>query len=188
MGRGPLLAYFGLLLGIALVRSRRMNHMSDYVLGGRRLGSFTIALSAGSSTTSAWTMLALPRLAFSGGLVEIWIPIGAVVGIGLSWTRLAGRLRRFTIAANDALTNPRVLRRAVWRPERHPADAHVIAHHRFRGLLRQLRSNRRVQAAGDDFWHRGRDRNRAYPPGGSLLYPSSAGSWRYRGPTFSRRC
>lgn len=80
--------------------------MSDYVLGGRRLGSFTTALSAGSSTTSAWTMLALPGLAFSGGLVEMWIPIGAVVGIGLSWTLLAGRLRRFTIAANDALTIP----------------------------------------------------------------------------------
>ncbi len=80
--------------------------MSDYVLGGRRLGSFMTALSAGSSTTSAWTMLALPGLAFSGGLVEMWIPIGAVVSIGLSWTLLAGRLRRFTIAANDALTIP----------------------------------------------------------------------------------
>ncbi len=65
------LAYFATLIGIALVRARGMQNMSDYVLGGRRLSSFTAALSAGSSTTSAWTMLALPALAFSHGAVEI---------------------------------------------------------------------------------------------------------------------
>ena len=46
-------AYFLGLIGIALVGARKIRDMSDYVLGGRRLGSFTAALSAGSSTTSA---------------------------------------------------------------------------------------------------------------------------------------
>ena len=100
------LAYFATLIGIALVRARGMRNMSDYVLGGRRLSSFTAALSAGSSTTSAWTMLALPALAFSHGAVEIWVPFGAVVGIWLSWTVMAKRLRRYTAEANDALTIP----------------------------------------------------------------------------------
>ena len=99
-------AYFAMLIGIAIVGARKMRNMSDYVLGGRRLGSFTAALSAGSSTTSAWTMLALPALAFASGAVEIWVPAALVVGIWLSWTVLAKRLRRYTIEANNILTIP----------------------------------------------------------------------------------
>ena len=99
-------AYFVMLIGIALVGARKMRDMSDYVLGGRRLSSFTAALSAGSSTTSAWTMLALPALAFTSGAVEIWVPAAVVVGIWLSWTLLAKRLRRYTIEANNILTIP----------------------------------------------------------------------------------
>ena len=99
-------AYFALLIGIAMWGARKMRDMSDYVLGGRRLSSFTAALSAGSSTTSAWTMLALPALTFTNGAVEIWVPVGAAVGIWLSWTVLAKRLRRYTIEANNVLTIP----------------------------------------------------------------------------------
>ena len=98
--------YFAVLIGIALVGARKMRDMSDYVLGGRRLSSFTAALSAGSSTTSAWTILALPALAFTNGAVEMWVPASAVVGIWLSWTILAKRLRRYTIEANNVLTIP----------------------------------------------------------------------------------
>ena len=98
--------YFVMLIGIALVKARKIRSMSDYALAGRRLGSFTAALSAGSSTTSAWTMLALPALAFSHGAVEMWVPAGAAVGIWLSWTVLAKKLRRYTIEANNALTIP----------------------------------------------------------------------------------
>ncbi|MDE2718885.1 MAG: sodium/proline symporter [Chloroflexota bacterium] len=98
--------YFVMLIGIAIVGARRMRDMSDYVLGGRRLSSFTAALSAGSSTTSAWTMLALPALAFTSGAVEVWIPAGAALGVWLSWTVLAKRLRHYTIEAGNVLTIP----------------------------------------------------------------------------------
>ncbi len=74
-------AYFAMLIGIAAVGARKMRDMSDYVLGGRRLSSFTAALSAGSSTTSAWTMLALPALAFTNGAVEMWVPAAAATGV-----------------------------------------------------------------------------------------------------------
>ena len=73
--------YFTLLIVIALVGASRMRDMSEYVLGGRRLGSFTAALSAGSSTTSAWTMLALPALAFTDGAASVWVPIAAAMGV-----------------------------------------------------------------------------------------------------------
>ncbi len=101
--------YFGVLIGIAVAGARRMRDMADYTLGGRRLSSFTAALSTGSSTTSAWTMLALPALAFTGGLVEMWVPICATIGIFLSWTLLARRLRRYSVAADNAVTIPEFL-------------------------------------------------------------------------------
>ena len=98
--------YFALLITIAVAGARRMKDMSEYVLGGRRLSTITAALSAGSSTTSAWTMLALPALAYSSGLVENWIPIALAAGLWLSWTVLARRLRRYTIEAGNLLTIP----------------------------------------------------------------------------------
>ena len=39
-------AYFAILIGIAVVRSRQMREMQDYVLGSRRLSAATSALSA----------------------------------------------------------------------------------------------------------------------------------------------
>ncbi len=98
--------YFALLIGIAVAGMRRLRNMSEYVLGGRRLSSVTAALSAGSSTTSAWTMLALPALAFTNGAVEIWVPVAIVIGVWMSWTFVAGRLRRYTVATGNALTLP----------------------------------------------------------------------------------
>ena len=102
-------AYFAMLIGIAVVGARKMRDMSDYVLGGRRLSSFTAALSAGASTTSGWAMLALPALAFTNGAVEVWVPATAATGVWLSWTLLAKRLRRYTIEANNVLTIPEFL-------------------------------------------------------------------------------
>lgn len=100
------LAYFAVLIGIAVFRSRQMQEMSDYVLAGRRVGSFTSALSASSSTSSGWTMLVFPALAFVSGAVELWTAFGIVLGIWLTWTFLAKRLRRYTIAADNSLTFP----------------------------------------------------------------------------------
>ena len=59
-------AYFLALIVIAIFGASRMRELSDYVLAGRRMSSLTSALSASSSTTSGWTMLVFPALAFSG--------------------------------------------------------------------------------------------------------------------------
>ena len=104
-------AYFVSLLAIAVVRARRMNAMSDYVLGGRRMSSFTSGLSTSVSTTSGWTMLALPALAFTEGANTLWLVGFLAVGVWLNWTLVARRLRRYTIAAEDSLTVPEFFER-----------------------------------------------------------------------------
>ena len=105
------LAYFAALIGIAVYHARGMREMSDYVLGGRRVGSFTSALSAGSSAASGWTMLVFPALAFQHGLIHTWTVLGIVIGVWAAWTILAKRLRRYTIAAQDSLTLPEFFER-----------------------------------------------------------------------------
>ena len=96
--------YFVVLIGIAVVRSRPMREMSDYVLGGRSMSSVTSALSASSSAASSGTMLVFPALAFIAGGVVLWTMISIVLGAWFAWTILAKRLRRYTIAAENSLT------------------------------------------------------------------------------------
>ena len=99
-------AYFATIIGIALHRAHKMRDMSDFVLGGRRVSSVTTGLSAGSSMTSAWTVLVLPALAFRHGMATAWIILAIVIQLWIAWLVLAKRLRRFTVTANDALTTP----------------------------------------------------------------------------------
>ena len=98
--------YFAVLIGISVFRARHMDDMSDYVLGGRRMGTFTSALSAASSSSSGWTMLVFPALAFSAGLIHLWTAASIAFGAWLVWTVMGKRLRRYTIAADDSLTLP----------------------------------------------------------------------------------
>ena len=99
-------AYFAVLIGISVLRARHMDDMSDYVLGGRRMGTFTSALSAASSSSSGWTMLVFPALAFSAGLIHLWTAASIAFGAWLVWTVMGKRLRRYTIATDDSLTLP----------------------------------------------------------------------------------
>ena len=98
-------AYFLALIGIAIVGAIRLREMSDYLLAGRRMSSITSALSASSSTTSGWTMLVFPALAFSEGTIHLWTFVSIVIGVWFAWTFLAKRLRRYTIA-EESLTIP----------------------------------------------------------------------------------
>ena len=103
------IAYFVVLIGIAVLRARDMGDMSDYVLGGRKVGYFTSAMSAASSTTSGWTMLVFPALAFAAGMMHLWTVVAIVAGSWFSWTIMARRLRRYTIATENSLTVPEFL-------------------------------------------------------------------------------
>ncbi|ACA31207.1 sodium/proline symporter PutP [Histophilus somni] len=82
------------------------NNLSDYILGGRRLGSFVTAMSAGASDMSAWLLMGLPGTIYLSGLIEGWIAIGLTIGAYFNWLFVAGRLRIYTEFNNNALTLP----------------------------------------------------------------------------------
>jgi len=81
----------------------------EYFLGGRQMGPWVSALSAGASDMSAWVLMGLPASIYAAGLGQTWIAIGLLIGYALSWIFMAPRLRRFSIAANDSITIPQYL-------------------------------------------------------------------------------
>ncbi|WP_447591003.1 sodium/proline symporter PutP [Aquipseudomonas campi] len=91
---------------IGFVAYRATKNFSDYILGGRSLGSFVTALSAGASDMSGWLLMGLPGAIFVAGISESWIAIGLIIGAYLNWLFVAGRLRVQTEHNGNALTLP----------------------------------------------------------------------------------
>ncbi len=94
------------MLTIGMIFYLRTKNLSDYVLGGRQLGGAVAALSAGASDMSGWLLLGLPGAMYAGGMNNVWIGIGLVMGAYLNWQFVAKRLRIYTEFANDSITLP----------------------------------------------------------------------------------
>lgn len=100
------LAYLAVMLGIGLYAYKNTSNSEDYFLGGRSLGPWPTALSAGASDMSGWLLLGLPGYAFVAGLESIWLAGGLLVGTWLNWLICAKRLRTYSITADNSLTLP----------------------------------------------------------------------------------
>ena len=104
--------YLLFMLGIGVfffIKSKNNGGEKSYFLGGRQMGPWVSALSAGASDMSAWVLMGLPTSIYALGLGQIWIPVGLAIGYTLSWIFEAPRLRRFSIVANDSITIPQYL-------------------------------------------------------------------------------
>ena len=100
------LFYIVAMVVIGFMAYRATKNFSDYILGGRRLGSVVTALSAGASDMSGWLLMGLPGAIYLSGLSEAWIAIGLIIGAWLNWLLVAGRLRVHTEVQFNALTLP----------------------------------------------------------------------------------
>ncbi len=98
--------YLAALIGFGILFYQYTNTLSDYILGGRKLGSGVAALSAGASDMSGWLLLGLPGAVYAAGLNQIWLAIGLSVGAYLNWQFVARKLRKYTEVAQDSITLP----------------------------------------------------------------------------------
>ncbi|CAH0991883.1 Osmoregulated proline transporter OpuE [Sinobacterium norvegicum] len=103
--------YLAVMLAIGLYAAKYTETSEDYFLGGRRLGPWSAALSAGASDMSGWLLLGLPGFAFVAGAEAVWVALGLLVGTYLNWLLIAKRLRHYSVALNDAVTLPEFLAR-----------------------------------------------------------------------------
>lgn len=98
--------YLLVILTVGVVAYRATKNFDDYILGGRKMGGFVTAMSAGASDMSGWLLLGLPGAVYLTGLSSSWIVIGLVIGAYFNYRIVAGRLRVFTEKYNNALTLP----------------------------------------------------------------------------------
>ncbi len=104
------IAYLALMLAIGVIAYKRTANSSDYFLGGRSLGPWPAAISAGASDMSGWLLLGLPGYAYAAGIEAFWLAGGLLAGTWLNWLICAKRLRTYSITT-DALTLPEYLSR-----------------------------------------------------------------------------
>ncbi|WP_419813236.1 sodium/proline symporter PutP [Bacterioplanoides sp.] len=100
------IAYLGAMLWIGVWAYRKTNDLSDYILGGRSLGAWPSALSAGASDMSGWLLLGMPGYAYAAGWEASWLGAGLLLGTYLNWLVVAPRLRDYSEAAGNSLTLP----------------------------------------------------------------------------------
>ena len=107
-----LLAFACYMLGmliIGITSSKKNKNADDYFLGGRNLGGWVAALSAQASDMSGWLLMGLPGAIYAIGANQAWIAIGLLLGTIFNWLFVAGKLRRYTIKAGNAMTIPQYL-------------------------------------------------------------------------------
>ena len=101
-----LVAYMAVCLLLGFLAYRRTDTLGDFILGGRKLGSWVTALSAQASDMSGWLLMGLPGLAYLSGFDAIWLVIGLVAGTWVNWRFIAAKLRARTEQLSDSLTLP----------------------------------------------------------------------------------
>lgn len=88
-----ILYLLGMLL-IGLYFAKRKFTQADYHLGGKRIVGWALALSERATGESAWLILGLTGFAYAKGFSAIWIALGCMLGIVVSWIFLAKKFRQ----------------------------------------------------------------------------------------------
>ncbi len=97
-----IIVYLGGMILIGVSFTKKNKDVSDFYLGGRKLGPFVSAMSAEASDMSSWLLMGLPGLAYLCGIAEAgWTAIGLAIGTYLNWLIVATRLRIYSQKTNS---------------------------------------------------------------------------------------
>lgn len=100
--------YVAVVIAIGVYYAKRAGESSDnYLIGGRSLGPWVVAMGAEASDMSGWLLMGLPGVAYFFGFSDAaWTAIGLGIGTYLNWLFVAKRLRNYSHIAGDAITIP----------------------------------------------------------------------------------
>lgn len=102
-----IVVYMLMMVVIGLVCSKKNEDVSDFYLGGRKLGPIVTAMSAEASDMSSWLLMGLPGVAYLTGCAEAgWTAIGLAIGTYINWLIVAKRLRVYTQKCGNSITIP----------------------------------------------------------------------------------
>ncbi len=98
--------YITLVVALGIYAARfSSTGVSNYFIGGRKMGMFVVAVSAVVSGRSAWLLLGFTGMSFAMGLSAIWAVLGYTIVEFFLFFFYAPRIRRFT-GKNDCITLP----------------------------------------------------------------------------------
>ena len=86
--------YVAVLFLIGVFASRRVKSMSDFYVGGKRLGYWAVAFSARATGESGWLLIGLTGMGALSGLSAYWVVVGEVLGVAISWWFMAKKFKR----------------------------------------------------------------------------------------------
>ena len=93
--------YFSVLLGIGFFASKKIVNISDYYVGGKKLNYWIAALSARSTGESGWLLIGVTGMGALMGVSALWIVVGEVLGVFISWQFMAKKFKRMTDEYNS---------------------------------------------------------------------------------------
>ncbi len=67
--------------------------MSDYYLGGKKMGFWAVAFSARATGESGWLLIGLTGMGAMAGYSAYWVVLGELLGVFLSWQFMAKRFK-----------------------------------------------------------------------------------------------
>ena len=100
-----LAVYVGILFIIGILASRRIKSMSDYYVGGKKMGFWAVAFSARATGESGWLLIGLTGMGAMAGYSAYWVVIGELLGVFVSWQFMAKRFKKRS-DAYGAITIP----------------------------------------------------------------------------------
>lgn len=93
--------YVSILFLIGVYASKRVKSMSDFYIGGKKLGYWAVAFSARATGESGWLLIGLTGMGAIAGLSAYWVVVGEVLGVAISWWFMAKRFKRKTDEYNS---------------------------------------------------------------------------------------
>ena len=91
-----LFIYFVILIYIGVSSSKKVSSLSDYYVGGKKLGYWIAALSARATGESGWLLIGVTGMGALMGVSAFWIVVGEVLGVWVSWNFMAKKFKVMT--------------------------------------------------------------------------------------------
>ncbi|MDG1269287.1 MAG: hypothetical protein P8O02_01300 [Ulvibacter sp.] len=88
--------YVAILFLIGIIASRRVKSMSDYYLGGKKMGFWAVAFSARATGESGWLLIGLTGMGAIAGYSGYWVVAGELLGVFISWQFMAKKFKKMS--------------------------------------------------------------------------------------------
>ncbi|MGH2567836.1 MAG: sodium/proline symporter [Bacteroidota bacterium] len=89
--------YLCIVIGVGVFAARFASRgLTEFFLGGRKLRSFVVALSAVTSGRSAWLLVGVTGMAYARGISTLWSVVGYILAELILFLTVAPKLRKQT--------------------------------------------------------------------------------------------